>query len=217
MKIYLISDIPSGGDELVDVFDSANVNVVSKEILGDIEDVEAEIEKKMSSTNADLFLFVTDDPVGAGMALNKMDGVMAATCNSVEDVSSARANGANVIILGNDSAQKEEIAQAIASGGAGLGKLLKITRPQKQKRIEVERPVKSSVQPRIAEKPAKQDNVAPRQALAITINLPKITNPFHNAKKKIQKNDEEEEVELPAGKPRTGLLGKIKDELGIID
>ncbi|MDE1870571.1 MAG: hypothetical protein KGH71_06420, partial [Candidatus Micrarchaeota archaeon] len=96
MKIYLISNVPSGGDEIEEVLDNANVSVISKELLGSIKEIDDEVVRRISSSNANMLIFVTDDPIGAGMRLNKYEGISTATCNTVGDVSAARANGANV-------------------------------------------------------------------------------------------------------------------------
>jgi len=216
MKIYLISNVPSGGDEIEEVLDNANVSVISKELLGSIKEIDDEIERRVASSNANMLIFVTDDPIGAGMTLNKHEGLRAAACNTVEDVSAARANGANVIILDNERAQKGEIAQALVKGGAGIGKILQMTSAPK-KRPFVERAVERPIEKR--ERPIERQQAPiykePRAPITINVKLPHIPQLF-GGKKKIKEKPVEEEP-LPAGKPRPGILGKIKDELGIVD
>jgi len=216
MKIYLISNVPSGGDDIEEVLDNANVSVISKELLGSIKEIDDEVVRRISSSNANMLIFVTDDPIGAGMRLNKYDGISAATCNTVQDVSAARANGANVIILDNERADKQEIAQALVKGGAGLGKMLQMTSAPKKKQF-VERPVvERPVRPVERERQQAPIYKEPRAPITINVKLPHMPQLF-GGKKKVKEKQPVEDEPLPTGKPRPGLLGKIKDELGIVD
>ncbi|MDE1828516.1 MAG: RpiB/LacA/LacB family sugar-phosphate isomerase [Candidatus Micrarchaeota archaeon] len=220
MKIYLISNVPSGGDEIEEVLDNANVSVISKELLGSIKEIDDEVVRRISSSNANMLIFVTDDPIGAGMRLNKYDGISAATCNTVGDVSAARANGANVIILDNERAEKQEIAQALVKGGGGLGKMLQITSvPKKKQFVErpaVEKPIERRERPVEREKQQAPIYKEPSAPITINVKLPHMPQLF-GGKKKVKDKQPEDEEPLPTGKPRPGLLGKIKDELGIVD
>ncbi|MDE1856242.1 MAG: RpiB/LacA/LacB family sugar-phosphate isomerase [Candidatus Micrarchaeota archaeon] len=212
MKVYVISSVPSGGEEITDVLDDSNVSVISKEVSDDIEDVQAEIEKHVENGRSDMLIYVTDDAIGAGIALNKMEGVRAATCNNSEDVAAARASGANVIILPEGKADKEDIANAIAKGGSGFGKILQKPRPQQARRpSRPQERQQQSYEQEYDDYQQKKENGAP---ITINIKMPKLFGP---KKAKVQKEEPEERAAPPMGKPRSGLLGKIKDELGILD
>ncbi|MDE1851059.1 MAG: RpiB/LacA/LacB family sugar-phosphate isomerase [Candidatus Micrarchaeota archaeon] len=217
MKIYLISNVPEGGDEIEEVLDGANVSVISKEILGRVKEIDSEIERKISSSNANMLIFVTDDPIGASITLNKHEGLRAAVCNTVEDVSAARASGANAIILDNDRAQKGEIAQAIVKGGAGIGKILQMTTSAPKKKAFAERPIEGDAERR--ERPIERQQAPiykqPSAPITINVKLPQMPKLF-GGKKKLKEKPIEDEP-LPTGKARPGILGKIKDELGIVD
>lgn len=216
MKIYLISNVPSGGDALIDTFDAANVNVVAKEVRGGIGKIEEEIASRVNGGNIDMLLFVTDDAIGANMALNKYQGVKAATCVDAQDVSSAYDNGANVIILSVDKADREGIAQALVRGGKGIGKIMQIRKPIQR----VERPAPRMERPITAQKtdrPMPKYDDVPSKPFEISIKLPKFSLAMPKKKAKVEGQEEDEDVKYPAGKPREGVVGKIKDALGILD
>ncbi|HVA83063.1 MAG TPA: hypothetical protein VNF06_02775, partial [Candidatus Aquilonibacter sp.] len=157
---------------------------------------------------------VTADHMSANIELNKIEGVRAAICKDGEDVEEARASGANVIIVQQSKGNKEEIAQSVVSSGAGLGKMLQINR--QKKKVIVEKPVERMPEKRErqVERPPQpqQQYKEPSAPISINIKLPQIFKP-----KKKGNEKESEDVVLPAGKPRSGILGKLKDELGIID
>src|SRR5690348_11475768 len=138
MKVYLISSVPAGGEEILEILDNANVSVVSKEVRND-DAAAMEVEKHVANGNADVLILVTSDHMNANIELNKIDGVRAAICKDGEDVQEARGSGANVIIVQQGRGNKEEIAQAVVSSGGGLGKVLQLNR--QRKKVVMERPV----------------------------------------------------------------------------
>ncbi|MDE1869939.1 MAG: RpiB/LacA/LacB family sugar-phosphate isomerase [Candidatus Micrarchaeota archaeon] len=214
MKVYLISSVPSGGEEILDVLDNSNVSVISKEVRND-DAAAVEVEKHVANGNADVLILVTSDHMSANIELNKIDGVRAAICKDGEDVQEARESGANVIIVQQGRGNKEEIAQAVVSSGGGLGKVLQLNK--QKKKVVVERPQERMApekKERQIERPQVQQQYRePSAPISINIRLPQIFKP----KKKVIEKEADEQVVLPAGKPRSGILGKLKDELGIID
>ncbi|MDE1762525.1 MAG: RpiB/LacA/LacB family sugar-phosphate isomerase, partial [Candidatus Micrarchaeota archaeon] len=186
MKAYLISSSSHDSDAIVNVFDAANVSVIAKEMQDDEEAI-SQVEKVAEKGGADIIIFVTDNHQGAGIELNKMDGVRAAVCNDEDEVRAARSNNANVIIINPKAANQEGVARAIVQGG-GVGKLF-------QTRI------------------AKKSQPAPKAAAPVS--APQRPQKPKQAQKQ-EPQEEEEEPEQPR-RSGGSIFDRIKDELGIVD
>ena len=200
MKVYLISNVEAETEDIVDALDDVNVSVVAKDIEGNAQDAAQSIGRQLGKGSADMLIFLTDDAMEAGMELNKVEGIKAAICSSPSQVQKAKARGANVIIIGDDAADKASIARAIASGGAGG--LAQMPRPQLKKKMEE----------RVQSRQADEEQAPEPAPIRINIKMPQLF-----AQKKAKAQPEIEDEPLPMGKPRKGLFGKLKDELGIMD
>ncbi len=187
MKVYLFSDVSGGGDDISEALDKANVNIIAKESRMDVDSVGKNIEKLLEGSTPNLFVFVTDKSVEAGIELNKRENIRAAVCGSYEDVADAKKQNANVIIVQNICTKKAEIAEAIIGGGQSFGKVFNIVKSSK-KRVEEVR------EPRVEVKRAK-----------------KVEEPVE------EDFDDTEPEEEETHKSRKGLVGKLKDSLGIVD
>ncbi|MDE1870098.1 MAG: hypothetical protein KGH71_03895 [Candidatus Micrarchaeota archaeon] len=219
MKVSVISNVASGSEELVDALDDINISVFSKEIEGDVSSAVDEIEKRVSK-NDDFVIFVTDDTLEASIQLNKLSDVRAVVCNNSSDVSTARSKGVNVVIVDVEKSNPNDVAKGMAKGGS-----TKVPIQQRTIAPQIKRQVQEKVQRRQeVMQQQSYSNEPEKQANPITIKLqvPKIPK-IELFKKKpqkaesAQKEQEDEEVRYPTGKPRKGILGKLKDYLGIID
>lgn len=215
----MISNVASGSEELVDALDDINISVFSKEIEGDVSSAVDEIEKRVSK-NDDFVIFVTDDTLEASIQLNKLSDVRAVVCNNSSDVSTARSKGVNVVIVDVEKSNPNDVAKGMAKGGSA-----KVPIQQRTIAPQIKRQVQEKVQRRQeVVQQQSYSNEPEKQANPITIKLqvPKIPK-IELFKKKpqkaesAQKEQEDEEVRYPTGKPRKGILGKLKDDLGIID
>lgn len=188
MKIYLFSDVSGGGDEITEALDRANVNIIAKEAKMDVDAVGRNIEKLMEESAPNLFVFVTDSSVEAGIDLNKRKNIRAAVCNSYEDVANAKKQNANVIIVQDICAKKPEIAEAMI-GGQPFSRVLNIMKSNKKRNEEV----------------GEEAHVEVKKA------------------KKVEENEESDDfednepTEKDTHKNRKGIMGKLKDSLGIMD
>lgn len=192
MKFYLISNVSGAAEPIINVLDSHNANVVSKEVRAGIEEVSENIEGVVRQGNADMLIFLTSAPVKACIELNKREDLRAALCYSPEDIEAASRADANVIIINSNLETKEEMAEAIVSGFSGFKKVMDAVK-MRTKKVETVQPTEQMVK-------------APEKAGKV---------------RKLVKDEGgtqvEEEEEPFLKNPRKGLIGKIKDELGIID
>ncbi len=132
MKVYLISDVPSAAEEIVEVLDRSDVNVISKDVQMDIKNIVNTFRSIALSGNSDMMLFVTDDPMLATIELNKVQEIRAANAFSESDVKAARNRDANVIIVKHDSAKKAAIAQEVVKAGSKITKAMDMVRNVKK-------------------------------------------------------------------------------------
>jgi ribose 5-phosphate isomerase RpiB len=194
MKVYLISDASSGGEEMLNVFDQANVNVVSKEVRANIERVSQNFQNVAVQGNSDIMVLVTNDSIEASIELNKKEEIRAAVCNSAEDVERAREKDVNLIIVPNEAQKKDEIAEAIIRTGKGAVRMLSIAKVRDKRRQE-------SVN--------REEEEEERRSRAKPESKPE-------PEERVEETTDEEEEESRIGN-RKGIIGKIKDSLGIID
>lgn len=201
MKIFILGNVPDKAERLTDALGNYDVNVVSREIEGDIESLESEVSKVVG--RADSVVFVTRDPIKATMDLNKMSGISAAQCVSGSDINSARRNGANVIVMGS-GANVEDFAEYLAGGGKQEFSLIK---PRKIVAQDVQKPAQRLV---VAKK--VQQKVAQIQK---KMQAAKTIEP---EEKEDKYEEEYEEAEGESDKRvKGGFLGRIKHSLGIMD
>ncbi|MDE1825288.1 MAG: hypothetical protein KGH61_01970 [Candidatus Micrarchaeota archaeon] len=200
MKVYLVSNVEAETEEIVDALDDANVSVVAKEIEGNAQDAAQIIARQLGKGSSDVLVFLTDDTMDAGMELNKVAGIKAAICNSPGEVQKAKVRGANVIIVGEETGDLGGIARAVASEGASE-RVVQTPRPQQQKR---------NAEERIAGRQEEEERTQSKQ-IRINIKVPQLFA------QKPRPQPEPADEPLPMGKPRKGILGKLKDELGIVD
>lgn len=194
MKLLVLSNISGTTDMVLDALGDS-VNVVAKEANLATDAMAGIVIEQMNRRAYDRILIIAKDPIGAGIAMNKQEGIEAAVCGSVDDVRLANDNGANVIIIRDPHSKDfESILDAVAQSG-GMLKGLKLN-------------VKM---PKLA---PKQENVATSAPAAL-----------QRPKKKKPAPEEEQEEEAPQPEPapededvapRKGVVGKLKDYLGIM-
>ncbi|MGC8547651.1 MAG: RpiB/LacA/LacB family sugar-phosphate isomerase, partial [Candidatus Micrarchaeia archaeon] len=134
----------------------------------------------------DVCVVIAKDPIGLSMLLNKRSDIFAAVCNSADDVALGKSNNANVFVVRNPKSTEIE---PIVSAISKLGyskNFFKLSLPKFQLRFSSSKPQ----QPVLQQKKQKEE-----QEL---------------------EEDEEEEQEEQLGKGSKGMLGKLKNALGIV-
>ncbi len=161
----------------------------------------------------DMVVVVTDNPIAANMAFNKLDGANAVVCASVEDAKIAKDNEANIIILKNP--EDEALPQMFDVITKRPGMLSSI-KPRMPKMAPAEPEEKASKHKALQQEEQQEQPMQDQQGGGI--RLPKMPQLFN-------KQEEEEQPRIQTiekdsyidGPRRPGLVGWLKDELGIIE
>ncbi len=192
MKIYIISNVPDDAERYSDALEGTGASIVLKEIDTDTKGLVSAAASAAASGNTVVVL--AEDPMLASMLLNKQKGVDAALCNSEKDILKAKQIDANVIVVGADFPKPERLA-ALFTG------IQKDSKPKERQ---------EQTQQREAPKPAGSgvDNSLGR----IFAKKPDAQRPQKRPEPKVEEN----EPVMPQ-QARKGMLGRIKDSLGIVD
>jgi len=184
MRILVLSNTPKALDQVVDLL--RNHNIVAKEMPIQTQELVEAVANELGK-GYDVCVVIAKDPVGTGMALNKLPGVFAAICDSPEDVSLGKANNANVFVLKGKNSQNSSIIEAISQLGYSK-KFFSLQFPKfqlslgKQKQAQAQQAQQQKVQ---------EQNKGKQQA------------------------SYEEKDQNGSGKDK-GIIGKIKNALGIV-
>ncbi len=162
--------------------------MVSKEVGGDVRSLAKYTASLFSSGGYDFAIVVADNTVAASIALNKYEGITSAVCHDAEEARAAKSQDVNAIIIKHSGIDE---ADAIVNAFTkGMGIQLKIKLP------EVQMP---QIKMQKEEAPAQHKQQAP-------------------GKKQIpQPQARERAYDEPAAPARPGVMGWIKDSLGIVD
>lgn len=193
MRLLVLSNVPGSTDKIADILQNHS-NIHSRDMPNVSNATIAQTAgEQLRGRSRDQVIVVARDPIGAGMLLNKQDGVDAAVCGSLDDVKLAKENGANVIVIRdiNSNELQEIVAQAAGSGG--VTHMIKM--PQ-MKMPQIKMPETRAPQPM----PKQQEREEKRQ---------KIVMP----KKAKQEAQQEEQTRTHRS---NGVVDKIKDYLGIL-
>lgn len=201
MKVIVITNVPDGAEDLVNAFDGSGLTIVSKEVdsVGRIvEEAQAALDKSYSA-----IIVNTDSPAEANIRLNKAQNIRAYTCSNSNDVRAARKGRVNTIILsGHVNADLRDAVLSMLSGGM----------PQAPMSAPAQRSMPMRQQPqRQPPPPPKRARPAPEDDWST--HAPSGPQPMQDE----QYDDQDQQQPMPQMKPRKGLLGKIKDSLGIMD
>ncbi len=189
MKLLVLSNVSGSVDRVVDLLNSNNV--VAKETSTPMSGIAKTAGEQLRNGGYDMVIVVAKNPIGAGMLLNKQDGVEAAVCGSVDDALQAKENGANVIVIRDiDSDELHDILAASLGHGSIMG------------RMKLEVKVPEIKVPQIPKVDLKMQKGAAEER-----------RPAKIMKKPRQAAEEEEEIK---GSDGMTLIGKIKDYLGIM-
>ncbi|MDE1768532.1 MAG: hypothetical protein KGH64_02985 [Candidatus Micrarchaeota archaeon] len=201
MKILLVSNVPEGVDGLVNSFDEEGTTIVARELSADARDMANGAYDAFSRGNFEVMVIHSDNPVASSLAFNKISGAAAAVCTSAEDVPEAMSNGANILILKGSESSYEAILGAAARSAPSSG------RQQAPLRVKPSRP-----------QPAPRQQ-APERQQQTEIRLPKlqIPNLLDRPAQAKREREEPEDMRIPTGPRRPGVMGWLKDELGIVD
>ncbi|MDE1851778.1 MAG: hypothetical protein KGH69_03770 [Candidatus Micrarchaeota archaeon] len=207
-----MSNLEGGTDRIMDALDENEISIVAKEVDTDAEGLASTASKFMDRKGFDLLVCVPDNPSGAGIALNKYNGIRAVVCASQSDIEEALSNKANAIIFKNMGARDMQ---------GVLGYLM--SRHETATATPAAPAQRSRQQPRqqVQEQPRQQPQ-QPRQPLfkAPSFRMPEIPKLSMPAQKAREEPVQEKERQMPdrqqKGKKK-GMLERLKDELGIID
>lgn len=192
MRILILSNVSGSVDKIVDVLQNSH-NVTAKEANTSMATMAGTAAEQLRKGAYDEVFVVAKDPIGAGVLLNKQEGVIAVVCGSTEDVELAQQNGANVVVIRNIDSDTiyEIVTQAAGSGGM----LRSIKMPQ----IKIPKVLPKQQQTQ-QEIPAREDK---RQKIVLA----------NKARQEMEKDEEEESAHTPHD---NSVVGKIKDYLGIL-
>lgn len=175
----------------------------------------------------DMVVVVTDNPIAANMAFNKLDGANAVVCASVEDAKIAKDNEANIIILKNPEDEALPQMFDVITKRPGMLSSIKprMTKIAPRPAPAAPEPEEKATKHKAAQQEEAQDQNAQEQQGGIRlpqipqVQMPKMPQLFN------RQEDEEEQPKIQTiekdsyieGPRRPGLVGWLKDELGIID
>lgn len=189
MKVLVLSNVPGGVDNAVSLLESQH-SVTAKEATMTSRELADAAGAQLSSGSYAMAVIIAKDPVAVSLALNKKDGVTAVVCNSAEEAQLARQNSANAVVLA--VMERDRLGEVLALAVSGSGVL---------KRIGA---IATKVQP-----PREQAQPVAKQAPD-----PKAQKAIVQERARRQQSDAEEE--RPQQQPRSGIMGKLKDYLGIV-
>jgi hypothetical protein len=186
MKLLVLSNVSGASDAVVDALGDS-VKVVAKEVNISTDSMAVMASELMRAHSYDRLIVLTNDAIRAGIVLNKQEGINAAVCASIEDLALANEGGANAIIIKDVNAKETQDMLCQMGSGSVLQGLRNIKLPAL--------PAKAKKEPAAEERSAAK------------------ARPEKQAEKK---EEEPQEEERQLGPPRSGVVGKIKDYLGII-
>ena len=197
MKLLVLSGVPGSVDAVVDIIQQSN-SVVAKELTMTNDAISRASRGALESGSCDLVLVVAKDPIGAGMLLNKQEGIEAAVCDSAEDARLAKGNGANVIVIRDVSSSALGDILGEVSGPSGVSQRARsvIKMPSFGKRQEAEG---SGEERENVQRPAAKD----------TKKIP--------PRKQPEEDNGEDDAKLESlSSQRKGVVGRLKNALGIL-
>ncbi len=197
MKLLVLSNVSGSVDKIIDIIQQSN-GVVAKESAMTNEAIARAAQDALGAGSYDLVVVVAKDPIGAGMILNKQDEIEAAVCGSADDARLAKDNGANVIIIRDvrSDALGDILGEAAGSQGVSQKIRASIKMPSLGKRREVEEEEEEGEAagagaPKAKKAPARRQEVE-------------------------EERSEDEEKLASLSSQRKGIVGKLKDALGIL-
>jgi hypothetical protein len=194
-KILILSSLPEERyGPFVDSIEDAGGSVILKELAEEDYSVFLRhITEGMGRKHSAILAFA-EDPVALSISINKSRKIVAALCNSEKEMDSAIKSGADVVVVGS----RLNGIDGLLGGEAG----------------EDEVPAQRQPKP-VAQKPQLQKPAAPGGFFGFKAVQQKPAQQIQK-KEQRQENDQEEE-EIQQGKRKKGIIGRIKDELGIVD
>ena len=196
MKLLVLSNVSGGVDKVVDAV-QRNHNVVAKESTMANDALVHAAAGEIAKGLYDEIIVIAKDPRGAGMALNKHEGVEAAVCGSAEDVRMARGNMANVLLIRDLlSGELPELLDQIAVAG---GVAQRIKTGIRMPRMEVRAPLGVGRDKAEMHENRGRDSRTTRE------------------REEVREEASEDEKKLTSvSGTRGGIIGKLKDSLGIL-
>jgi len=194
--------VPDSLDRIMDTLDSDGATVVTKEINGDVKEMAKRVNGMFNNGNYDTVVALTDNPFAANIAFNKLDGTNAAICASADDASVAKENDANVIIVKGmeESGIAGILERVMKKPGLSGG------RPRHARAVDQPKPQKPVAEELEIEGEGREPAAKP--ALHLNIFKLRLNQP---QKQEVHKDS------YMLGPKRSGVMGRIKDGLGIID
>ena len=197
IRILLVSDAEGDLDRAIESLESEGAAIVAKEIKAEPKEVAKLAASMMSRGKYDIIIALTGNPFAANIAFNKSEGTSAAVCASAENVAEAVENGANVIVVGWDATGRlaDMLDAVLESYGGG-----KVHRQPAEAVVHEEKVPE--------ERHVQHVHMQPKSGIGALI--PRGMFRHHKPK-------EQEREEFVQGPKREGIIGAIKDELGIVD
>lgn len=213
MKVIVITNVPDGAEDLINSFDGSGLTIVSKEVesvSAIVDEAQAALEKNYSA-----IIVNTDSPAEANVRLNKAQGIRAYSCNNSNDVRAARKGRVNTLILSSHVTGDQRDAILDFLQGAPVRSAPAQQRPQPMPPRPAPKP-KFSFRRQPEPEPEEEDEQwapAPPPPQRAASRRPQPPPPPEPEDEEPQ--PEEEEPQFTSH--RKGLLGKLKDSLGILD
>lgn len=192
MKLLVLSNVSGGVDKVVDLLQQRN-SVVAKESSVPNDALVQTVANELTKGTYDAVIVIARDPIGAGMLLNKQEGVEAAVCGSAEDVGMAQDNGANVIVIRDVRSDNLPDMLGELAGSAGVLKGIRVPK------IEIRAPSRAKQSEKVRKDYAGGSQKGSRGREADD-----------------EPNTEDERRLASIAGTRKGIIGKLKDSLGIL-
>ena len=189
MKILAISNISGAAERVADVFESSNASVMAREESNDIAGIRDKISGAFSKGIYDYAVVVVEDYISATALLNKSDEITAAVFDSEDDMAFLNGSGVNTLII-KASRKTLSFLEMLTSANALSGR-----KPEASPKARTEKSV---------EKNTNTHRWLPMHTFSA---------PTREAAKPRHPDAEDE----PPAAGRKGIMGKLKDSLGIID
>ncbi len=189
MKILAISNISGAVERVADMFENTNASVMAKEEANDIAGIRDKISAAFSKGIYDYAVVVVEDYISATAILNKSDEITAAVFDSEDDMAFLNGSKVNTLII-KASRKTLTFLGILANVHASSGRKSEASSTAKAEKL--------------AEKNTNTHEWFP-------IHM------AHVPSKEISKPKQSAGGDEPPMAGRKGIMGKLKDSLGIID
>ncbi|MEM0149961.1 MAG: hypothetical protein QXW10_03640 [Candidatus Micrarchaeaceae archaeon] len=191
MKVYIASENSKQGIILSNALNASSINTAQNDAAyANMDSMLNDISGNVQSF--DMCFAISRKPIDFVMSANKMASLRAVFCRNARDIIEARKAGANVVILDSDSISRDSIYSLIGDWMANEGFQLQSVAKAISGLISVKsRPAAPVSAPSIAQQQRQKQR-----------------------KKAEEDHSESEADDGREGKPKSGIIGKLKDAFG---